>query len=48
VFEEIIRTGRVATLRGTLIAGEADGLFRSDTDQSNYTLPVSTDDTGSV
>ena len=46
--EEVIRTGRVATLRGTLIAGEADGLFQSDTDQSNYTLPVSTDDTGSV
>ena len=46
--EEVIRTGRVATLRGTLTAGEADGLFQSDTDQSNYTLPVSTDDTGSV
>ncbi len=46
--EEVIRTGRVATLRGTLIAGEGDGLFQSDTDQSNYTLPVSTDDTGSV
>jgi acetolactate synthase-1/3 small subunit len=46
--EEVIRTGRVATLRGTLIAGEADGLFQSDTDQPNYTLPVSTDDTGSV
>ena len=46
--EEVIRTGRVATLRGTLIAGEVDGLFQSDTDQSNYTLPVSTDDTGSV
>ncbi len=46
--EEVIRTGRVATLRGTLIAGEADGLFQSNTDQSNYTLPVSTDDTGSV
>ena len=46
--EEIIRTGRVATLRGTLIAGEADGLFQSDTDQSSYTLPVPTDDTGSV
>ena len=46
--EEVIRTGRVATLRGTLIAGEADGLFQSDTDQSSYTLPVPTDDTGSV
>ena len=46
--EEVIRTGRVATLRGTLIAGEVDGLFQSDTDQSNYTMPVSTDDTGSV
>ena len=39
---------RVATLRGTLIAGEADGLFQSDTDQSSYTLPISTDVTGSV
>ena len=46
--EEVIRTGRVATLRGTLIAGDADGLFQSDTDQSSYTLPVPTDDTGSV
>ena len=46
--EEVIRTGRVATLRGTLIAGEVDGLFQSDTNQSNYTLPVPGDDTGSV
>ena len=46
--EEVIRTGRVATLRGTLIAGEADGLFQSDNNQSNYTLPVPGDDTGSV
>ena len=46
--EEVIRTGRVATLRGTLIAGEVDGLFQSDTDQSNYTLPITGDDTGSV
>ena len=46
--EEVIRTGRVATLRGTLIAGEVDGLFQSDTNQSNYTLPIPGDDTGSV
>ena len=46
--EEVIRTGRVATLRGTLIAGEVAGLFQSDTNQSNYTLPVPGDDTGSV
>ena len=46
--EEVIRTGRVATLRGTLIAGEVDGLFQSDTNQSNYTLPIPSDDTGSV
>ena len=46
--EEVIRTGRVATLRGTLIAGEVDGLFQSDNDQSSYTLPISTDNTGSV
>ena len=46
--EEVIRTGRVAPLRGTLIAGEVDGLFQSDTNQLNYTLPISGDDTGSV
>ena len=46
--EEVIRTGRVATLRGTLITGEADGLFQSDTNQVNYTLPIPGDDTGSV
>ena len=46
--EEVIRTGRVATLRGTLIAGQVDGLFQSDTNQSNYTLPIPGDDTGSV
>ena len=46
--EEVIRTGRVATLRGTLIAGEVDGLFQSDTNQSNYTSPIPGDDTGSV
>ncbi|MEC9293941.1 MAG: acetolactate synthase small subunit [Chloroflexota bacterium] len=46
--EEVIRTGRVATLRGTLIAGEEDGLFQSDTNQSDYTLPIPSDDTGSV
>ena len=46
--QEVIRTGRVATLRGTLIAGEVDGLFQSDTNQSNYTLPIPGDDTGSV
>ena len=46
--EEVIRTGRVATLRGTLIAGEVDGLFQSDTNQSNYTIPIPGDDTGSV
>ena len=46
--EEVIRTGRVATLRGTLIVGEVDGLFQSDTNQSNYTLPIPGDDTGSV
>ena len=46
--EEVIRTGRVSTLRGTLIAGQVDGLFQSDTNQSNYTLPIPGDDTGSV
>ncbi len=46
--EEVIRTGRVATLRGTLIEGEDDGLFQSDASKSTYTLPAPTGDSGSV
>jgi len=46
--EEVIRTGRVATLRGTLVEGEDDGLFQSDASRSTYTLPVPTGDSGSV
>ena len=46
--EEVIRTGRVATLRGTLVEGEEDGLFQSDASRSTYTLPEPTDDSGSV
>ena len=46
--EEVIRTGRVATLRGTLIEGEDDGLFQSDASKSTYTLPTSTGESGSV
>ncbi|MDA1278934.1 MAG: acetolactate synthase small subunit [Chloroflexi bacterium] len=46
--QEVIRTGRVATLRGTLIEGEEDGLFQSDASASTYVLPVPTDQTGSV
>ena len=46
--EEVIRTGRVATLRGTLIEGEDDGLFQSDASKSTYTLPTATGESGSV
>ncbi|MCZ6538416.1 MAG: acetolactate synthase small subunit [Chloroflexi bacterium] len=46
--EEVIRTGRVATLRGTLVEGEDDGLFQSDASKSTYTLPAPTGDSGSV
>ena len=46
--EEVIRTGRVATLRGTLIEGEDDGLFQSEASKSTYTLPVPTGESGSV
>ena len=45
---EVIRTGRVATLRGTLIEGEDDGLFQSDASASTYTLPAPTGESGAV
>ncbi|HIF72133.1 MAG TPA: acetolactate synthase small subunit [Dehalococcoidia bacterium] len=46
--EEVIRTGRVATLRGTLIEGEDDGLFQSEASKATYILPVTTGESGSV
>ena len=46
--EEVIRTGRVATLRGTLVVGEDDGQFQSDASKSTYTLPTATGESGSV
>ena len=46
--EEVIRTGRVATLRGTLIEGEDDGLFQSDASAPTYILPAPTGESGSV
>ncbi|MCZ6539737.1 MAG: acetolactate synthase small subunit [Chloroflexi bacterium] len=46
--EEVIRTGRVATLRGTLVEGEDDGLFQSDASASTYTLPAPTGESGAV
>ena len=46
--EEVIRTGRVATLRGTLVEGEDDGQFQSDASKPTYTLPAPTGDSGSV
>jgi len=45
---EVIRTGRVATLRGTLIEGEEDGLFQSDISNPTYILPITTGESGSV
>jgi len=45
---EVIRTGRVATLRGTLVEGEEDGLFQSDASNPTYVLPIPTGETGSV
>ena len=46
--EEVIRTGRVATLRGTLIEGEEDGLFQSEASNPTYILPVTSGESGSV
>ncbi|HCI85637.1 MAG TPA: acetolactate synthase small subunit [Dehalococcoidia bacterium] len=45
---EVIRTGRVATLRGTLVEGEDDGLFQSDASSPTYILPVTSGESGSV
>jgi len=44
----VIRTGRVATLRGTLIEGEDDGLFQAEASASTYILPTPTSGSGSV
>ena len=46
--EEVIRTGRVATLRGTLIDGEEDGLFQSEASSPTYVLPTISGESGSV
>lgn len=46
--EEVIRTGRVATLRGTLVEGEDDGLYQSDASTPTYILPTASGETGSV
>ena len=45
---EVIRTGRVATLRGTLVEGKADGLYQADASNSTYVLPIATGESGSV
>jgi acetolactate synthase-1/3 small subunit len=45
---EVIRTGRVATLRGTLVEGKADGLYQADASHSTYVLPITTGESGSV
>jgi len=45
---EVIRTGRVATLRGTLIEGKDDGLFQAEASAPTYILPTPTGATGSV
>jgi len=46
--QEVIRTGRVATLRGTLVEGEADGLYQADASNPTYVLPITTGESGSV
>ncbi|MBC63180.1 MAG: acetolactate synthase small subunit [Chloroflexi bacterium] len=44
--KEILRTGRVATLRGTLVEGEEDGVFQSEQDNdNNFIIPT---ESGSV
>ena len=44
--KEILRTGRIATLRGTLIEGEDDGIFQSEQDNdNNFIIPT---ESGSV
>ncbi len=45
---DVIRTGRVATLRGTLVEGEADGLYQADASNPTYVLPITTGESGSV
>jgi acetolactate synthase I/III small subunit len=45
---EVIRTGRVATLRGTLVEGEGDGLFQAEASAPTYILPTPTGESGSV
>jgi acetolactate synthase-1/3 small subunit len=45
---EVLRTGRIATLRGTLVEGEEDGLFQADASKSTYELPIPTGESGSV
>ncbi|MBT4944379.1 MAG: acetolactate synthase small subunit [Chloroflexi bacterium] len=45
---EVIRTGRVATLRGTLVEGEADGLYQANASNPTYVLPITTGESGSV
>ena len=44
--KEILRTGRVATLRGTLVEGEEDGVFQSEQENdNNFIIPT---ESGSV
>ena len=45
---EVIRTGRVPTLRGTLVEGEADGLYQANASNPTYVLPITTGESGSV
>ena len=46
--KEVIRTGRVATLRGTLIEGRADGEFQSNPDANILNDSEETYESGSV
>ncbi|MBA31050.1 MAG: acetolactate synthase small subunit [Chloroflexi bacterium] len=45
--KETLRTGRIATLRGTLIEGEEDGVFQSEKDNDNNFI-TPTYESGSV
>ena len=46
--KEVIRTGRVATLRGTLIKGRSDGEFQSNPDANILNDSEETYESGSV
>ena len=46
--QEVMRTGRVATLRGTLVEGEPDGMFQGLQDELTHYYAPTEGDSGSV